>query len=164
MSIVDWSCSDGHMSGETRWRRNRWSRQKRSSVGLYRVRHMSGETRWRWYHWSRQKRSSVGLCRVRATRLRKFSLFSSEWGSGGSRGRVAKVGGVDAKRAPSAKHTASRTSWLHTCKESQDVSVNFSWKLTKDKVVRYQSLELAGWYQTVPYLRPQSRMRWHTAM
>jgi hypothetical protein len=34
--------------------------------------------------------------------------------------------GVDAKRAPSAKHTASRTSWLHTCKESQDVPVNFS--------------------------------------
>jgi hypothetical protein len=32
---------------------------------------------------------------------------------------------VDAKRAPSAKHTASRTSWLHTCKESQDVPVNF---------------------------------------
>jgi hypothetical protein len=33
---------------------------------------------------------------------------------------------VDAKCAPSAKHTASRTSWLHTCKESQDVPVNFS--------------------------------------
>jgi hypothetical protein len=32
---------------------------------------------------------------------------------------------VDAKCAPSAKHTASRTSWLHTCKESQDVPVNF---------------------------------------
>jgi hypothetical protein len=60
---------------------------------------------------------------------------------------------VDAKCAPSAKHTASRTSWLHTCRESQDVPVNFPWKLTKDKVVKYQSLELAGWYQTVPYLR-----------
>jgi hypothetical protein len=33
---------------------------------------------------------------------------------------------VDAKSAPSAKHTASRTSWLHTRKESQDVPVNFS--------------------------------------
>jgi hypothetical protein len=33
---------------------------------------------------------------------------------------------VDAKRAPSAKHTASRTSWLHTRKESRDVPVNFS--------------------------------------
>jgi hypothetical protein len=32
---------------------------------------------------------------------------------------------VDAKCAPSTKHTASRTSWLHTCKESQDVPVNF---------------------------------------
>jgi hypothetical protein len=34
--------------------------------------------------------------------------------------------GVDAKSAPSAKHTASRTSWLYTRKESQDVPVNFS--------------------------------------
>jgi hypothetical protein len=33
---------------------------------------------------------------------------------------------VDAKRAPSAKHTASRTSWLHTRKDSRDVPVNFS--------------------------------------
>jgi hypothetical protein len=33
------------------------------------------------------------------------------------------------------------------------VPVNFPWKLTKDKVVKLQSLELAGWYQTVPYLR-----------
>jgi hypothetical protein len=65
---------------------------------------------------------------------------------------------VDAKCAPSAKHTASRTSWLHTRKESRDVPVNFSWKLTKDKVVRYQILELAGWYQTVPYLRLRSQM------
>jgi hypothetical protein len=43
------------------------------------------------------------------------------------------------------------------------VPVNFSWKLTKDKVVKYQSLELAGWYQTVPYLRLKSQMRWHIA-
>jgi hypothetical protein len=71
---------------------------------------------------------------------------------------------VDAKCAPSAKHTASRTSWLHMCKESQDVPVNFPWKLTKDKVVRYQSLELAGWYQTVPYLRLQSQTGWHIAI
>jgi hypothetical protein len=33
---------------------------------------------------------------------------------------------VDAKRAPSAKHTTSRTSWLHTRKESRDAPVNFS--------------------------------------
>jgi hypothetical protein len=71
---------------------------------------------------------------------------------------------VDAKRAPSAKHTASRTSWLYTRKESRDVPVNFSWKLTKDKAVRYQSLELAGWYQTVPYLRLGSQMGWHIAI
>jgi hypothetical protein len=36
-----------------------------------------------------------------------------------------ELGAVDAKCAPSAKHTASRTSWLHTCRESQDVPVNF---------------------------------------
>jgi hypothetical protein len=65
---------------------------------------------------------------------------------------------VDAKRAPSAKHTASRTSWLYTRRESRDVPVNFSRKLTKEKGVRYQSLELAGWYQTVPYLRLGSQM------
>jgi hypothetical protein len=72
--------------------------------------------------------------------------------------------GVDAKCAPSAKHTASRTSWLHTRKESRDVPVNFPLKLTKEKVVRYQSLELAGWYQTVPYLRLRSQMGWHIAI
>jgi hypothetical protein len=32
---------------------------------------------------------------------------------------------VDAKYAPSTKHTTSRTSWLHTRKESRDVPVNF---------------------------------------
>jgi hypothetical protein len=46
----------------------------------------------------------------------------------------------------------------------QSVPVNFPWKLTKDKVVRCQSLELAGWYQTVPYLRLESHVRWHIAM
>jgi hypothetical protein len=57
---------------------------------------------------------------------------------------VPVVTSVDAKCAPSAKHRASRTSWLHTCKESQDVPVNFPENLTKDNVVKYQSLELAG--------------------
>jgi hypothetical protein len=33
---------------------------------------------------------------------------------------------VDAKRAPSAKHTANRTSLLRTRKESRDVPVIFS--------------------------------------
>jgi hypothetical protein len=42
----------------------------------------------------------------------------------GPTGRAKKC--VDAKRAPSVKHTASRTSWLHTRKESRDVPVNFS--------------------------------------
>jgi hypothetical protein len=46
----------------------------------------------------------------------------------------------------------------------QSVPVNFPWKLTKDKVIKYQSLELAGWYQTVPYLWLESHVRWHIAM
>jgi hypothetical protein len=51
-------------------------------------------------------------------KIRHFDLLGC-----GPTGRAKKC--VDAKRAPSAKHTASRTSWLHTCKESQDVPVNF---------------------------------------
>jgi hypothetical protein len=43
-------------------------------------------------------------------------------------------------------------------KRSQDVPVNFPWKLTKDKVVKLQNLELAGWYQRVPYLRLWSQI------
>jgi hypothetical protein len=42
--------------------------------------------------------------------------------------------------------------------------VNFPWKLTKDRVVRCQSLELPGWYQIVPYLQLESHVRWHIAM
>jgi hypothetical protein len=40
----------------------------------------------------------------------------------------------------------------------------FFLKLTKGNAVRCQSLELAGWYQTVPYLRLGSHVRWHIAM
>jgi hypothetical protein len=35
----------------------------------------------------------------------------------------------------------------------------FSLKINKKKVVKFQSLELAGWYQTVPYLRLESQVR-----
>jgi hypothetical protein len=55
--------------------------------------------------------------------------------------------GVDAKSAPRAKHTASQTSWLNTRADSKACQSIFL------KFVRCQSLELAGWYQTVPYLR-----------
>jgi hypothetical protein len=71
---------------------------------------------------------------------------------------------VDAKSALNAKHTASRTKLASHAQRAKDVPVNFSWKLTKDKTVKYQSLELAGWYQTVPYLRLRSQMRWHIAI
>jgi hypothetical protein len=60
--------------------------------------------------------------------------------------------GVDAKFAPRAKHTVSRTSWLNTRADSKACQSIFL-KLTKENIVRCQSLELAGWYQTVPYLR-----------
>jgi hypothetical protein len=50
--------------------------------------------------------------------VRHLDLFGC-----GPTGRAKKC--VDAKRAPSAKHTASRTSWLHTRKESRDVPINF---------------------------------------
>jgi hypothetical protein len=59
---------------------------------------------------------------------------------------------VDAKSAPCAKHTGSRTSWLNTRADSKACQSIFL-KLTKGNIVRCQSLELAGWYQTVPYLR-----------
>jgi hypothetical protein len=71
---------------------------------------------------------------------------------------------VDAKSALNAKHTASWTKLASHAQRAKDVPVNFSWKLTKDKAVRYQNLELAGWYQTVPYLRLRSQMRWHIAI
>jgi hypothetical protein len=59
---------------------------------------------------------------------------------------------VDAKSAPYTKHTASRTSWLNTRSDSKACQ-SISLKLTKSNVVRCQSLELAGWYPTVPYLQ-----------
>jgi hypothetical protein len=65
---------------------------------------------------------------------------------------------VDAKSALNANHTASRTKLASHAQRANDVPVNFSRKLTKDKAVRYQSLELAGWYQTVPYLWLKSQM------
>jgi hypothetical protein len=71
---------------------------------------------------------------------------------------------VDAKSALNANHTASRTKLASHAQRAKDVPVNFSWKLTKGKAVRYQNLELAGWYQTVPYLRLRSQMGWHIAI
>jgi hypothetical protein len=64
---------------------------------------------------------------------------------------------VGAKSALNANHTASRTKLASHAQRVNDVPVNFSGKLTKDKAVKYQSLELAGWYQTVPYLRLKAK-------
>jgi hypothetical protein len=63
--------------------------------------------------------------------------------------------------APSTQQ--AEQSWLNTRADSK-VCQSIFLKLTKDKAVKYQSLELAGWYQTVPYLRLESHVRWHIAM
>jgi hypothetical protein len=60
-------------------------------------------------------------------------------------------------------HSKPKSLASHAQRES-DVPVNFSWKLTKDKTVRYQNLEPTGWYQAVPYLRLRSQARRHVAM
>jgi hypothetical protein len=65
-------------------------------------------------------------------------------------------------------HPAPRTqqaeqSWLNTRTDSKACQSIFL-KLTKGNAVRCQSLELAGWYQTVPYLRLGSHVWWHIAM
>jgi hypothetical protein len=42
------------------------------------------------------------------------------------------------------------------------VLVNFPWNWQRMKTVRY-NLELAGWYQTVPYLWLRSQLKRHIA-
>jgi hypothetical protein len=54
-------------------------------------------------------------------------------------------------------------SWLNTRTDSRACQSIFL-KLTKDNAVKYQSLELAGWYQTVLYLRLESHVNSHIAM
>jgi hypothetical protein len=63
--------------------------------------------------------------------------------------------------APSTQE--AEQSWLNTRADSKACQSIFL-KLTKDKAVKYQSLELAGWYQTVPYLRLEIHVRRHIAM
>jgi hypothetical protein len=63
--------------------------------------------------------------------------------------------------APSTQQ--AEQSWLNTRADSKACQSIFL-KLTKDKAVKCQSLELAGWYQTVPYLRLESHVRWHITM
>jgi hypothetical protein len=63
--------------------------------------------------------------------------------------------------APSTQQ--AEQSWLNTRADSKACQSIFL-ELTKDKAVKYQGLELAGWYQTVPYLRLESHVRWHIAM
>jgi hypothetical protein len=63
--------------------------------------------------------------------------------------------------APSTQQ--AEQSWLNMRTDSKACQSIFL-KLTKGNAVRCQSLELAGWYQTVPYLQLGSHVRWHIAM
>jgi hypothetical protein len=58
--------------------------------------------------------------------------------------------------APSTQQ--AEQSWLNTRTDSKACQSIFL-KLTKGNAVRCQSLELAGWYQTVPYLRLKSHIK-----
>jgi hypothetical protein len=59
---------------------------------------------------------------------------------------------------PTPSTQQAEQSWLNTRADSKACQSIFL-KLTKDKAVKCQSLELAGWYQTVPYLRLESHVR-----
>jgi hypothetical protein len=62
--------------------------------------------------------------------------------------------------APSTQH--AERSWLNTRVESEACQSIFL-KLTKDKKQLDKNLELAGWYQTVPYLWSKSQIKRHIA-
>jgi hypothetical protein len=53
-------------------------------------------------------------------------------------------------------------SWLNTRAESE-VCQSIFLKLTKDEKQLDKNMELAGWYQTVPHLRPESQVKRHIA-
>jgi hypothetical protein len=62
--------------------------------------------------------------------------------------------------APSTQQ--AEQSWLNTRAESEAFQSIFL-KLTKDEKQLDKNLVLAGWYQTVPYLRPESQVKRHIA-
>jgi hypothetical protein len=63
--------------------------------------------------------------------------------------------------APSTQQV--ERSWLNTRIESEACQ-SILLKLTKDEKQLDKNLELVGWYQTVPYLRPKSQIERHIAM
>jgi hypothetical protein len=63
--------------------------------------------------------------------------------------------------APSTTQQAER-SWLNTRAEYEACQSIFL-KLTKDEKQLDKNLELTGWCQTVPYLRPESQIERHIA-
>jgi hypothetical protein len=76
-------------------------------------------------------------------------------------GRAKKC--VDAKSSPLAPSTQqAEQSWLNTRAESGACRSIFL-KLTKNEKQLDKNLELAGWYQTVPYLWPESQVERHIA-
>jgi hypothetical protein len=62
--------------------------------------------------------------------------------------------------APSTQQ--AEQSSLNTREDSKACQSIFL-KLTKDKTVKYKSLELVVWYQIVPYLQLESHVRRHIA-
>jgi hypothetical protein len=69
---------------------------------------------------------------------------------------------VDAKSAPAPSTQQAERSWLNTRAGSKACQSIFL-KLTKDKKQLDRNLQLAGWYQTVPYLRAKSQIERHIA-
>jgi hypothetical protein len=59
---------------------------------------------------------------------------------------------------PAPNTQQAEQSWLNTRTDSKACQSIFL-KLTKDNAIKYQSLELAWWYQTVPYLRLESHVK-----
>jgi hypothetical protein len=63
---------------------------------------------------------------------------------------------------PASSTQQAEQSWLKTRAESKACQSIFL-KLTKDDKQLDKNLELAGWYQTVPYLRLESHVKRHIA-
>jgi hypothetical protein len=59
---------------------------------------------------------------------------------------------------PTPSTQQAERSWLNARAESEACRSIFL-KLTKDKKQLDENLELAGWYQVVPYLRLESQLK-----
>jgi hypothetical protein len=105
----------------------------------------------------------VGGAGSTAARGLRWPASSSSWlGTTSTDPRQPSLGWPDVlltQNVHSTPITQQAEKLASHAQRANDVPVNFPWKLTKDKAVRYQSLERVGWYQTVPYLWPRSQAR-----